>query len=163
MSVNQHFRRCAGQPARPHQRGRCSSAQVNGCNSPSFRRRAARPGAAGNSGSALPLMVGWCCRAARSAGVSFPTSAVPAFELVDRGRDPNQPYPQHRHPGPANPLCRGRSVGRDRPAGPGEAQHLHYDLRMGLFSRGFRSEKFGRRCGTPAVGQSRSQASAALT
>jgi len=64
------------------------------------------------------------------ARAAVPHQRRSAFDLADRGRDPDQPYPQHRHPGPANPLCRRRRVGRDRSVGPDEVHHLHHDLRQ---------------------------------
>src|SRR5216683_5682709 len=47
---------------------------------------------------------------------------------TDHRRDPDQPYPQHRHDGPAHPLCRRcRAVG-GRATRPRKAEHLHNDL-----------------------------------
>jgi len=52
---------------------------------------------------------------------------------TDHRRDPDQPYPQHRHDGPAHPLCRRcRAVG-GRATRPRKAEHLHNDLTIKSF------------------------------
>ena len=103
-----------------------------------IRTDSTRPRAANRPAGGRPC--GFSCRVHREhrsgdrmsdhiARRAIPDKRRSPFELADRRRDPDQPYPQHRHSGPAHPLCGRRRAGRDRPASPGEARHVYHDLK----------------------------------
>ena len=70
-----------------------------------------------------------------SRGRPFPTKCRTLTKAADLWRDTDQPYPQHRHDGPAHPLCGCRSAAADRTTRPREAEHLHYDLTNQIVSQ----------------------------
>ena len=62
------------------------------------------------------------------AGAAISYQCRPAFEPADRRRDPDQPYPQHRHTGPTDSLCRAHHIARDRRTGSRKTRYLYHDL-----------------------------------